>query len=217
MEIIALLWDFLVRLDHHLAAFLAEYGTWVYVLLFLIVFCETGLVVTPFLPGDSLLFTAGLLAARGTLPNIVWVAGACFVAAVVGDQVGYQLGARVGPALFDRPKSRLFNPVNVVRAQNYFDEHGPKTIVLARFVPIVRTFAPMVAGIGRMRYRMFVFYNVLGAFLWGTGLTLAGWALGKRFPSLVNRVELLGPLIVAVSFLPVLNEVRKHRSRANPS
>ena len=182
----------------------------------IIVFAESGLLIGFFLPGDSLLFTAGLLAARGTLPNIVWVAGACFAAAVVGDQVGYQLGARVGPALFDRPKSRLFNPVNVVRAQNYFDEHGPKTIVLARFVPIVRTFAPMVAGIGRMRYRMFVFYNVVGGFLWGTGLTVAGWALGKRFPSLVNRVELLGPLIVAVSFLPVLNEVRKHRRERSP-
>ena len=128
-----------------------------------------------------------------------------------------QLGARVGPALFDRPKSRFFNPVNVVRAQNYFDEHGPKTIVLARFVPIVRTFAPMVAGIGRMRYRMFISYNLVGAFLWGIGVTVAGWALGKRFPSLVDRVELLGPLIVAVSLLPVLNEVRKHRRAANPS
>ena len=183
----------------------------------IIVFAESGLLIGFFLPGDSLLFTAGLLAARGTLPNIVWVAVSCFAAAAIGDQVGYQLGARVGPALFDRPKSRFFNPVNVVRAQNYFDEHGPKTIVLARFVPIVRTFAPMVAGIGRMRYRMFISYNLVGAFLWGIGVTVAGWALGKRFPSLVDRVELLGPLIVAVSLLPVLNEVRKHRSRSHPS
>ncbi len=180
----------------------------------IIVFAESGLLIGFFLPGDSLLFTAGLLAARGTLPNIVWVAVSCFAAAAIGDQVGYQLGARVGPALFDRPKSRFFNPVNVVRAQNYFDEHGPKTIVLARFVPIVRTFAPIVAGIGRMRYRMFISYNLVGAFLWGVGVTVAGWALGKRFPSLVDRVELLGPLIVAVSLLPVLNEVRKHRRAA---
>lgn len=179
----------------------------------IIVFAESGLLIGFFLPGDSLLFTAGLLAARGTLPNIVWVAGTCFVAAALGDQVGYQLGARVGPALFDRPKSRFFNPANVIRAHNYFDEYGPKTIVLARFVPIVRTFAPMVAGIGRMRYRIFISYNVVGAFLWGTGVTVAGWALGKRFPSLVDRVELLGPLIVAVSLLPVLNEVRKHRQQ----
>jgi membrane-associated protein len=190
---------------------------WGLVGLAIIVFAESGLLIGFFLPGDSLLFTAGLLAARGTLPNIVWVAGTCFAAAAVGDQVGYQLGARVGPALFDRPKSRFFNPANVVRAQHYFDEHGPKTIVLARFVPIVRTFAPMVAGIGRMRYRMFVSYNLVGAFLWGIGVTVAGWALGKRFPSLVERVELLGPLIVVVSLLPVLNEFRKHRSRANPS
>ncbi len=182
----------------------------------IIVFAESGLLVGFFLPGDSLLFTAGLLAARGTLPNIVWVAAACFAAAAIGDQVGYQLGARVGPALFDRPKSRLFNPVNVVHAQNFFDEHGPKTIVLARFVPIVRTFAPIVAGIGQMRYRLFVSYNVVGAFLWGVGVTVAGWALGKRFPSLVDRIELLGPLIVAVSLLPILNEFRKHRRRRSP-
>ena len=177
----------------------------------IIVFAESGLLIGFFLPGDSLLFTAGLLSARGTLPNIVWVAVTCFVAAVVGDQVGYQLGKRAGPALFDRPKSRFFNPKNVIRAQNYFDEHGPKTIVLARFVPIVRTFAPMVAGIGRMRYRTFLAYNVVGGLLWGVGVTVAGWALGKRFPSLVDRVELLGPLIVAASLLPVLNEFRKHR------
>ncbi len=177
----------------------------------IIVFAESGLLIGFFLPGDSLLFTAGLLAARGTLPNIVWVAGACFVAAAVGDQVGYQLGARLGPALFDRPKSTFFNPANVVRAHSFFDQHGPKTIVLARLVPIVRTFAPMVAGIGRMRYRTFVSFNVVGAFLWGVGLTVAGWALGKRFPSLVDRIELLGPLIVAVSLLPILNEFRKHR------
>ena len=180
----------------------------------IIVFAESGLLIGFFLPGDSLLFTAGLLAARGTLPNIVWVAGTCLAAAALGDQVGYQLGARVGPALFDRPKSRFFNPINSVRAQNYFDEHGPKTIVLARFVPIVRTFAPIIAGIGRMRYRTFMSYNVVGAFLWGTGVTVAGWALGKRFPSLVDRVEVLGPLIVAVSLLPALNEVRKHRRDA---
>ncbi len=177
----------------------------------LIVFAESGLLIGFFLPGDSLLFTAGLLSARGTLPNIVWVAGTCFVAAVVGDQVGYQLGKRVGPALFDRPKSRFFNPKNVIRAQNYFDEHGPKTIVLARFVPIVRTFAPMVAGIGRMRYRTFVSYNVVGGLLWAVGVTVAGWSLGKRFPSLVDRVELLGPLIVAASLVPIALELRKHR------
>ena len=177
----------------------------------LIVFAESGLLIGFFLPGDSLLFTAGLLSARGTLPNIVWVALVCFVAAVVGDQVGYQIGMRAGPALFDKPKSRLFNPQHVVKAQSYFDQHGPKTIMLARFVPIVRTFAPIVAGVAKMRYRTFVTYNLVGAAVWGIGVSVAGWALGKRFPSLVNRIDLLGPLIILVSLLPVANEFRKHR------
>ena len=179
----------------------------------LIVFAESGLLIGFFLPGDSLLFTAGLLAARGTLPNIWWVAAVCFAAAVVGDQVGYQIGLRAGPALFDRPKSRLFNPRNVMKAQGYFDQHGPKTIMLARFVPIVRTFAPIVAGVAKMRYRTFVMFNVVGALVWGVGVTVAGWALGKKFPSLVNRIDLLGPLIIVVSLLPVANEFRKHRQQ----
>jgi membrane-associated protein len=177
----------------------------------LIVFAETGLLIGFFLPGDSLLFTAGLLSARGTLPNVVFVAITCFVAAVLGDQVGYQIGHRAGPALFDRPKSRLFNPEHVVKAQRYFDQHGPKTILLARFVPIVRTFAPVVAGIGQMKYRTFVAYNVIGGVVWGIGLSVAGWALGKRFPSLVNRIDLLAPLIVLVSLLPIIFEFVKHR------
>jgi membrane-associated protein len=180
----------------------------------LIVFAETGLLIGFFLPGDSLLFTAGLLSARGTLPNIILVATVCFIAAVVGDQVGYQIGHRAGPALFDRPKSRLFNPDHVVKAQNYFEKHGPKTILLARFVPIVRTFAPVVAGIGQMKYRTFVAYNIIGGVVWGIGLTVAGWALGKKFPSLVNRIDLLAPLIVLVSLLPIIFEYVKHRREA---
>ncbi len=181
----------------------------------LIVFAESGLLIGFFLPGDSLLFTAGLLSARGTLPNIVWVAAACFAAAVIGDQVGYQIGLRAGPALFDRPKSRLFNPAHVVKAQAYFDKHGPKTIVLARFVPIVRTFAPITAGVAKMKYRVFLTYNLVGALLWGVGVSFAGWALGKKFPSLVNRIDLLAPLIVLVSLIPVLIEFLKHRREKN--
>lgn len=177
----------------------------------LIVFAESGLLIGFFLPGDSLLFTAGLLSARGTLPNIAWVAIVCFTAAFVGDQVGYQIGSRIGPALFDKPKSRFFNPQHVVRAQNYFDRHGPKTILLARFVPIIRTFAPIVAGVAKMKYRTFVIYNFVGAAAWGVGVTVLGWALGKRFPSLVNRLDLLAPLIIAVSLLPVFLEYLKHR------
>lgn len=177
----------------------------------LIVFAESGLFIGFFLPGDSLLFTAGLLSARGTLPNIAEVAAVCFVAAVLGDQVGYYFGQRVGPALFDKPKSRLFNPNHVVTAQKYFDKNGPKTIFLARFIPIVRTFAPIVAGVGKMRYRTFLAYNLVGGAVWGIGVSVAGWALGKRFPSLVNRIDLLGPLIIVVSLIPVGLEFLKHR------
>ncbi|MER3453079.1 MAG: hypothetical protein C4344_05390, partial [Acidimicrobiia bacterium] len=143
--------------------------------LFLVVFAESGLLVGFFLPGDSLLFTAGLLSSQGRLPALPVLLAGCFVAAVAGDQVGYQFGMRVGPALFRRPDSRLFRRSHLERAQRYFDEHGSKTIVLARFVPVVRTFAPILAGVGRMRYRTFATFNVLGGLLWAMGVTTAGY------------------------------------------
>src|SRR5918992_739522 len=151
--------------------------------LFCIVFAESGLLIGFFLPGDSLLFTAGLLASQGTL-NFPLILVGCFVAAVSGDQVGYAFGRRVGPALFRRPDSRIFRQQHVERAQSFFDEHGAKTIVLARFVPIVRTFAPIVAGVGRMHYRTFVTYNVVGGLLWAVGVTLIGYVLGESIPDI---------------------------------
>jgi membrane-associated protein len=182
----------------------------------IIVFAESGLLIGFFLPGDSLLFTAGLLTATDILKKPIWlVCLVAFVAAVVGDQVGYLFGKKVGPSLFDRPKSKLFKPDHVLKAQAFFEKHGSKTIILARFVPIVRTFAPIVAGVGKMKYRTFVTYNVVGGVLWGIGVTAAGYFLGKRFPALKERIDILAIVIIAVSLLPVAIEFLKHRKAKN--
>jgi membrane-associated protein len=178
--------------------------------LFAIVFAESGLLFGFFLPGDSLLFTAGLLASQGQLNFPVVLLG-CFLAAVLGDQVGYVFGQRVGPALFRRPDSRFFKMENVERAQAYFEEHGSRTIVLARFVPIVRTFAPIVAGVGRMPYRTFVTYNVLGGLLWAVGVTSLGYALGETVPSIDKYLLPVIGLIILLSLIPVMLEIRRSR------
>ena len=181
---------------------------------FLIVFAESGLLIGFFLPGDSLLFTAGLLAAqhRFGLHYPVLAIG-CFVAAVLGDQAGYWFGQRVGPALFDKPKSRLFNPQHVARAQEFFDQHGARTIVLARFVPIVRTFTPILAGVSKMRYRTFITYNLVGGLLWGVGVTTAGFLLGKRYPALGDNLIYVSIIVIAISLLPIAYELLKARRR----
>jgi membrane-associated protein len=195
----------LVHPDHLIEAF----GT---IGLILVVFAESGLLFGFFLPGDSLLFTAGVFAARGDL-NLPVILVGVFLAAVAGDQVGYAFGNRVGPALFRRPDSRFFKKRHLERAQQYFEEHGSRTIVLARFIPIVRTFAPIVAGMGEMRYRTFATYNVLGGFLWGVGVTTLGFVLGEA----VDIDKYLLPIIaviVGVSLLPVLLELRRVRSES---
>ena len=178
--------------------------------LFAIVFAESGLLVGFFLPGDSLLFTAGLLASRG-FSNIILLMVGCAVSAIVGDQVGYLIGRRAGPALFRRPDSRFFHQKNVERARAYFEEHGSKTIILARFVPVVRTFAPMVAGVAQMDYRRFVTFNVVGGVLWGAGVTLAGYLLGNTIHDIDRWLLPIIGLILAVSFVPVIREVWKAR------
>ncbi|HKZ18625.1 MAG TPA: VTT domain-containing protein [Acidimicrobiia bacterium] len=178
--------------------------------LFLIVFAESGLFFGFFLPGDSLLFTAGLFAAQGTLSLPLILVG-CFIAAVAGDQVGYVFGQRVGPALFKRPDSRLFKQEYVERARAFFEKHGPKTIVLARFVPIVRTFAPILAGVGRMQYRTFVSYNLIGGFLWAVGVTLLGYWLGNLIPDVDAYLLPIVALIIALSFVPIGMEWLKRR------
>jgi membrane-associated protein len=183
--------------------------------LFLIVFAESGLLIGFFLPGDSLLFTAGLFAAKGDL-NIVVILIGCFVAAVLGDQVGYAFGRKVGPSIFSRPNSKLFKQEYIQRADEFFESHGAKTIVLARFVPVVRTFAPILAGVGSMKYRTFVMYNVLGGFLWAVGVTSLGYFLGEQIGE-ENIDKYLLPIIaviIFVSVLPAVIEVLRHRRKA---
>ncbi len=165
-----------------------------------IVFAETGLMVGFFLPGDSLLFTAGALAAQGHLS--IWTLNALLIAAaIVGDTVGYWIGRKAGPALFTRPKSILFNPKHLRRAHDFYEKHGGKTIILARFMPIVRTFAPVVAGMGRMEYHRFVFFNVFGGTLWVISMTLAGYFMG-RIPFVQRHFEAVILGIVFLSILP---------------
>ena len=178
--------------------------------IFAIVFAESGLLIGFFLPGDSLLFTAGLLASRG-FSNIAVLMIGCSIAAIAGDQVGYLIGRRAGPALFRRPDSRFFHKKNVDRAKAYFDEHGSKTIILARFVPVVRTVAPVVAGVAGMEYRKFVTFNVVGGLVWGAGVTLAGYLLGNTIHDIDRWLLPIIILIAGISFLPVLLEVWKMR------
>ena len=177
--------DLFIHFDRHLAEFVATYGVWVYALLFAIIFAETGLVVTPFLPGDSLLFAAGALAATGAF-NIWLLLGLLTVAAVLGDAVNYAVGDAVGPRVFtsiDRTSfwQRMLNKDHLDRAHAFFERYGGKAIVLGRFVPIVRTFVPFVAGAGTMTYSTFAFYNVTGALIWVGVCTLAGYAFGNMF------------------------------------
>ncbi len=186
-------------------------------LLAFIVFAESGLLIGFFLPGDSLLFLAGFFtastAADNTFHHSLFVtATVVSIAAILGDQVGYMFGRKVGPALFDRPESRFFKPAHVERAHAFLEHHGSKTIVMARFVPIVRTFAPIVAGVGRMRYRTFVIFNILGGILWGAGLTSLGHFLGD-VEWVKNNIEIASVIIVALSLTPMLIEFVLHRRR----
>jgi membrane-associated protein len=190
---------------------LESFGPWATVGLFLIIFAETGLLIGFFLPGDSLLFTAGILASQGDL-NIAVILVGCFLSAVIGDQVGYTIGQRAGPALFRRPDSRIFKQKYVDRTKEFLEKHGPKTILLARFVPIVRTFAPVLAGVGEMNRRTFTTYNVVGGLVWGVGVTLAGYILGEAVGEDIDKYLLpIIALIVLLSVLPVAIEVLRNR------
>jgi membrane-associated protein len=183
-----------------------------YLVLVTIVFTETGLFVGFFLPGDSLLITAGLVAAAGGL-NIWWLNGLLMVAAVTGDSVGYAIGARIGPRLFTREKSLLFNPRHVERTRQFYARHGAKTIVIARFVPIIRTFAPVVAGVGEMPYRKFVFYNVAGGVGWVLSMTWAGYLLGRAIPNIDKYIHLVVIVVIVLSVIPIGVEILKERRR----
>jgi len=183
-----------------------------YAVLFAIVFTETGLLVGFFLPGDSLLITAGLVAAAGGL-NIWWLDAILIIAAVTGDSVGYAIGARLGPRLFTRPKSLVFNPRHVERTRTFYARHGPKTIVIARFVPIIRTFAPVVAGVGAMEYRRFLLYNMAGGVGWVISMTWAGFLLGRAIPNVADYVHIIVVVVIVLSVIPIAVEIARERRR----
>jgi len=178
MDIVALLIDFVLHIDVHLMTFVREYGAWVYVLLFTIIFVETGLVVMPFLPGDSLLFVVGAMAATGLL-SLPLVLILLMIAAVLGNQCNYAIGRRVGPRVFQWENSRWFNRKAFDQAHAFYERYGGITIVVARFMPFLRTFAPFVAGVARMTYRKFAFYDVTGSILWIGSVTMAGYLFGN--------------------------------------
>jgi membrane-associated protein len=203
--------DFLLHLDVHLDALIQTHGSWVHGILFVIVFCETGFVVTPFLPGDSLLFAVGTFAARGSL-DLFTAMGVLTFAAIAGDTVNYWMGHWVGPRVFRREDVRWLNRKHLERTHQFFEKYGAKTIILARFVPIVRTFAPFVAGIGAMNYSKFLLYNVLGGVLWVGLLTLAGFFFGN-IPVVRRHFTLVILGIIVVSVLPGLFEAWRHRRR----
>ncbi len=211
MELIAYLFDFLLHLDRHLVAFVQHYGAWVYALLFLIIFCETGLVVTPFLPGDSLLFVAGTVAAAGAM-DVHFLVVLLIVAAILGDTVNYWIGKHVGTRLFQDPDARFLKREYLDRTHRFYERHGGKTIIIARFVPIVRTYAPFVAGVGAMTYRKFLAYNVIGAIVWVVSLTYAGYFFGN-LPWVKANLTLVIVGIILLSISPGIVEYLRHRAQ----
>lgn len=214
MEFIHFLVDFILHIDVHLAELVAQYGIWIYAILFLILFCETGLVVTPFLPGDSLLFVAGALAALpGNDLNVHIMVALLVVAAILGDAVNYTIGRLFGERLFSNPNSKIFRRSHLDKTHAFYARHGGKTIILARFVPIVRTFAPFVAGMGHMSYRHFALFNVTGALLWVLLFSYAGYLFGD-LPVVQENLKLLIVGIILVSILPGVIEVWRHRRQA---
>jgi membrane-associated protein len=219
-DLIRKLVDFIVHIDRHLAEIIASYGLWTYAVLWLIIFAETGLVVTPFLPGDSLLFAAGTFCAKPeTGLNVHLMAVLLWVAAVLGDTVNYWLGARLGPAVFKREDSMFLRKKHLERAHAFFEKYGGRAIILARFVPIVRTFVPFVAGIGRMQYGRFIAYNVLGGFIWIYFFLYAGYWFGG-LPFIQRNFKLVILAIIIISVLPIVwetwqawREAKRERAR----
>ena len=209
MEYISHFIDLFLHLDKHLGELVKEYGTWTYLVLFVIVFCETGLVVTPILPGDSLLFAAGAIAALGSLnPHLLVVL--LTIAAVLGDAVNYQIGRYVGPAVFKKEDSRFFKRAHLEKTHAFYERYGGKTIIIARFVPIVRTFAPFIAGVGQMSYKQFALYNVVGAILWVVIGVYAGYLFGG-LEIVKENFSLIIIAIVLISLLPAAFEFWRAR------
>lgn len=210
MDLLALFIDIILHLDKHLLALTQEYGIWIYAILFLIIYCETGLVVTPFLPGDSLLFVAGALCGLGAL-QLEWLAPLLIVAAFSGDNTNYWIGRLVGMRLLKRSNG-LIKREHIDKTHAFYEKHGGKTVMLARFLPIIRTFAPFVAGIGLMHYRLFMLYSALGSLLWIGSLTVAGYFFGN-IPIVKDNLTLMILGIIVVSLLPAISEFIRHRKQ----
>ncbi|MFN3296435.1 DedA family protein [Caldimonas sp.] len=211
MELITFLIDFILNVDEHLARFVATYGTWVYALLFAIVFVETGLVIMPFLPGDSLLFVVGTMCGAG-LMDIRLSIGLLLVAAIAGDQVNYTLGRYCGPKVFQWEQSRLFNKRAFNQAHEFYERYGGITIILARFLPFVRTFAPFVAGVAEMNRAKFTLYNVVGAVLWVVGITLAGYFFGNLSFVQNNLEKIIWALIIVPGLIAIYGAWKTRRA-----
>lgn len=211
METVLYLVDFILHLDEHLSQIIQNFGVWVYLLLFLIIFLETGFVVTPFLPGDSLLFAVGAFAALGAL-DARWLFLLLTAAAILGDSVNYMIGKFVGPKVFRAQEARFFKKEYLEKTRLFYEKYGNKTIVLARFVPIIRTFAPFVAGIGHMKYGLFIFYNILGGILWVTLCMFGGYFFGN-IPVVKENFSVVVLGIVFVSILPIILELWKHQAQ----
>lgn len=213
MELIKNFVDIFMHLDRHLNIVIQHYGSWTYLLLFVIVFCETGLVVTPLLPGDSLLFAAGTFAGIGAL-NVHWVFMLLSIAAIAGDTVNYWIGWFIGPKIFHKENVRFLNKKYLDRTHQFYEKYGGKTIIIARFVPIIRTFAPFVAGIGKMTYWKFISYNVIGGIAWPAACVYAGYFFGN-IPIVRRHFTLVILAIIFVSILPGIIEYLRHRSRSS--
>ncbi|WP_236822582.1 DedA family protein [Andreprevotia sp. IGB-42] len=207
--------DIFLHLDTHLTEWATQYGTLIYFLLFAVIFCETGLVVMPFLPGDSLLFVAGLVAALGKMDPFI-VAGAMGAAAVLGDSTNYLIGRTLGEKLFSNPNSKIFRRDYLERTHAFYEKHGGKTVTLARFLPIVRTFAPFVAGVGEMPYLRFLAFSVFGTILWVGGLVTLGYYFGN-VEFIRKNLSVLIIAIIGVSFIPVIGAALKERFRKQPA
>jgi membrane-associated protein len=208
MEIISFLIDFVLHLDEHLSTIISQYGTWTYAILFLIVFMETGFVVTPFLPGDSLLFAAGSFAALGALDPF-WIIGLLMVAAILGDTINYSIGNYIGERAFSG-NIRWLKQEYLEQTQKFYEKHGGKTIILARFVPIIRTFAPFIAGVGTMSYKHFLSYNIIGGIIWVNLFTWMGYYFGN-LPFVKKNFEIVIFAIIFISLLPPVFEFLKAR------
>lgn len=205
METIKFLIDFILHLEHHLTTIIQNYGVWSYLIVFLIIFCETGLVVTPFLPGDSLLFALGAFAGRGALDPLI-LSIILTIAAIVGDTVNYWAGRFLAPKVLRHQKIKFIKQEYIERTRKFFEKYGGKTIIIARFVPIIRTFAPFMAGVGSMSYPKFLFYNVIGGILWINSLVWAGYFFGT-LPFVEKNFEIVILAIIVLSLIPVAYEM----------